>query len=147
MAELNPRSQQILELRLVTGLSGEECAAFYGISVEPFEVALLRSGQELSRELSGANRARPEAIPYAEELSKARALSNALETGDRPPAETLGKIFDDIQRVRALAPEIRSRAAAAEVEAQASARRRNFVWRLLLLALLGAAAWLYLRPG
>jgi hypothetical protein len=147
MAELNPRSQQILELRLVTGLSREECAAFYGISVEPFEVALLRSGQELSRGLSGAKRAPPEAIPFAEELFKARALSDALETGDRPAAEALGKIFDDIQRVRSLASEIRSQTAAAELEAQTSAPRRNMLWRLLLLALLGAAALLYLRPG
>ncbi|HME91289.1 MAG TPA: hypothetical protein VKE49_07685 [Myxococcaceae bacterium] len=148
IAGLSPRSAQLLELRFVAGLSREECAKFYGISAGPLEVALLRAGQELARQLSGANESMAEPMRYPAEIEMARALSRALEAGDRPPAQPLASIFDGLQRVHTLAAEIRSQNAAAELEAQTSPRikRRNFLWRLLLLAMLGAGVFLYLRP-
>jgi|GEM_PF-5196523 len=148
IASLNPRSAQLLELRFVAGLSRQECAEFYGVSGEPLDVAVLRTGHELAQRLSGSNDLRADPIPYPAEIARAGALSSALETGTRPHAQPLAEIFDAIQQVRGLATEIRSQNAAAELEAQTSprVRRRNFLWRVLLLAMLGAAVFLYLRP-
>lgn len=153
LAEIPPRSAQLIELRLVAGLSTQECAEFYGTTRDALDIALLRATGELDLQLAHGRSEGPWEISHGEELAAARTLSEFI-SADRSPSTEPGpaiewkQIFDLVRLVRSHAPEIRAQNAAAEIEEQTSpqGRRRAILRRALLLALLGAAMFLYLRP-
>lgn len=144
-----PRSAHVLTLRLVEGLSRDECARLYGIRPEAFDFLLLRAAREYAaeghaRELSGAPPPPPRA--FEAEALQAAALAAALDGTASAPAE-VAAMAEALRGVAARAPEVRERLLAAERALEASPRHRRETWlrRLAILAIVALTAYFYVR--
>jgi hypothetical protein len=137
------RSARVLVLRLVEGRSPEACAAFYGISVEAFDVMLLRAADELLATVGTSQ----EWLDFDTERRAARALAEGLESGISPLGRAQGLRWAALARLKALAAELAAELdAAARAEAQAPRSRKEALIRKALVVLLaGAALYLYSR--
>ncbi|MBJ6763965.1 hypothetical protein JGU66_24600 [Myxococcaceae bacterium JPH2] len=139
---LEPRAAAVLVRRLVERRPSPECATWYGIPIESFQVLLLRSGVALSRRL-GAPARPPESAD--EETAWARMLDTALERDSAPLPVALVPVADACRRLNATGPEVEAALAdAARADAESPKRRReDWLRRLAVLALLAVTAWLY----
>jgi hypothetical protein len=149
LGKLNPRDAQALKLRIVGGASRSECAAFLGVSQSAFDVLFLRAGRELRARLeSTGSPGHPGGRqPYAEEVEQAKHLAATIDAESTLGGE-LGALLILMRKLQAAASEIRDQDSAAlrEEESSPGTRRRNLLWRAILLAIVGAGLFLYLKP-
>lgn len=136
---LAPRSTRALTLRLLKGLSRSECASFYGISPQAFDLMFLRAAREYQGEPQGA-------LPFETESRQATLLSQALEQGATATAE-LAPLAERLREVSRLAREVSQRIEEAWRVEEASPRRRREDWirRALILAVVALALFFYWR--
>ena len=146
LKSLPPRSAQALSFRLLDGLTREECARAYGISLSAFDVMLLRA----ARDLAAAEQRAPQepAIPFAEEQRLASALAATLESPR--PAETRAAPAREAALLEELAAaaaplEAAIRAAERAEEASPGRRRENLIRWALVAAIVLLTAYFYLH--
>ena len=140
------RAVRALNLRLVEGRSREECAGFFGISPEAFDVMLLRAVDAFLAEAVPSPAPRPPAPPFSEELSAARELAAALASGCPPAGAAQARRFSGLTRLRALAPQLLAEMeAASRLEESSRSRWDGLLRKGLVLLLAGAAIYLYAR--
>ncbi|MBU8896624.1 hypothetical protein DRW03_23655 [Corallococcus sp. H22C18031201] len=144
---LEPRAAAVLVRRLVERRPSAECATWYGIPAESFQLLQLRAGVALSRGLGA-----PARLPASEdeETAWARMLDAALERDSAPLPVALVPVADTCRRLNATGPEVEAALAdAARSDAESPKRRReDWLRRLAVLALLAITAWLYwTRPA
>jgi len=142
---ISPRGARALRLRFVAHNSRQECAAFFGIAPAAFDIMLLRGARELAAALHRRpphaappdRLERQEALLLAESLEQHRQLSGQLEDL-RSMVNQLASLFAEIraQEMRRLLEE----------RSWTRGRRRELLWRALLLAIVGIALFLYFRP-
>jgi hypothetical protein len=146
LSKLSVRGAQALQMTLVAGLRRRECAEFFGISKSSFDVMFLRAARELRTQLEPGVET-PVPSSYRDELEQAGLLAGSLEN-EAALAGELGGLLSLLQQVQSVAGEIRAQDEAVLREEQTSPRRRrkNLIWRVLLLAIVAASLFLYLRP-
>jgi hypothetical protein len=85
--------------------------------------------------------------PYAEEVEQAEHLAASIDDGPALGGE-LGALLVLVKKLQAIGSEIRAQdnAALREDELSPRLRRRNLLWRALLLAIVGVGLFLYLKP-
>jgi len=142
---ISPRGARALRLRFIAHNSRRECAAFFGIAPAAFDVMLLRGARELAAELQ-AGPPHPPPPDDAEEL-EAQQLADSLDQH----AELSGELKElrlMLELLASLSTEIRAQDGQALVEEQSwtGGRRRELLWRALLLAIVGIALFFYFRP-
>jgi hypothetical protein len=146
LGQMSVRGAQVVQLRLIGGLARLACAESFGISLQAFDIMLLRAARELQALVKPASSARAPRL-YSQEVQQAEGLARQLEQGGPATGEmgALASILGDVQKV---ANEIRAQDATALLQQQTSPRhrRRVLLWRLFLLAIVGASLLLYLRP-
>jgi hypothetical protein len=134
LERLSPRSAPALGLRLLEKRSRESCAGFFGISLDAFDVMLLRAARELAAVERGE---RVEPIgSYEEELNEARSLA----AGRLPLASKLLSIEALAEPVKAQIEE-----AARANEASPKYRRETWLRRLVVVAIVAVTAWFYVQ--
>lgn len=165
LKRLPPRTEQLLLLRFVDGLSDAECAERYGIAERPWAVHLLRSAKlfALATEAPGGPPLLPMEEPSAAGAEEADAaeLVAVLErlAGGRqtpgaaalespiggPEAPEVAALVAPLRALRERAFEVRQMMTARAREELASPRFRRNEWlrRAALVVLIGAALWLY----
>jgi hypothetical protein len=143
---LSVRSAQALQLRLLSGATRAECAAFFGISQKSFDVMFLRGARELRARFEPGAVSDPPSS-YSEEIKQAEQLAASFDSEDALHGE-LGAVLSLLRRLRTVAGEIRAQNAAALLEEQTSPRlrRRALLWRALVLVIVALALFFYLRP-
>lgn len=137
LERMPPRSARTLVLRLVEGRSRDECAAFYGISPEAFDLMLLRASDELLT----AQGTPAERLDFEEERRAARTLAADLEAAGGLPRDARDGRWGALLQLRST-PGLAEELAAAE-RAEAERSRKELLIRRVLIVLLAAAA-LYL---
>ena len=139
LRQVPSRSAHVLAGRILEGVTREDSAARYCVSVEAYDVLLWRSARDLLAARRGEGPTRP--LPYSEEAKLAAALAEALETkgGTECPEAAL------LEELAVHATVVRSALAAAERADDASpARRREDVVRwLAVAALVALTAYFY----
>lgn len=154
---LPPRDARRLQLRLVEGRSDAECAQLYGSSLSAFGVHLLRAARLFQQALQrgGPGPLLPSAAPVDPEVERAEgarllARLGAGASGESAPGEDeLGLLLPLLRELGARGAELRALDQAqvrAELESPAH-RRREWLRRIALAALIALAVWLYLRTG
>lgn len=159
LVRLPPRTAQLLMLRFVDGRSDAEAAELYGIPLTAFGVQVLRAARMLRRALESKGSAPllpiAEAQPFAEEraeggllLSRASA-PEAIEAAATVPASEIDQLAALLRDLRAHGTEIRAlEKAHLEAELQSPAhRRKEWLRRIGLVALIALAVWLYRHGG
>lgn len=142
---ISARGARALRLRFVTHTSRQECAAFFGIAPAAFDVMLLRGARELAAELQ-ASRPHPPPPDDAEQ-EEAQRLAASLDRHSDLSGE-LKDLRSILEQLTALSTDIRAQDGQALLEERSwtGARRRALLWRVLLLAIVGAALLFYFRP-
>ncbi|HEX4802728.1 MAG TPA: hypothetical protein VFV14_04410, partial [Myxococcaceae bacterium] len=126
--------------------SRQECAAFFGIAPAAFDVMLLRGARELAAELQASP---PHSSPPDDaEQKEAQRLAASLDRHSDLSGGELTDLRSILEQLAALSTEIRAQDEQALLEERSwtGARRRALLWRVLLLAIVGAALLFYFRP-
>lgn len=145
------RDRQRLWFRFVEGRSTPECARLYGVDEPAFAVGLYRSARLFERALASSAPVLPTSVgaePAAQEERRAAALTALFDSKAAPaPYPEVTGLSAPLAALAAHAPEVKALHADRERAWLESprARRADLFRRLALLALLAAAAWLYLR--
>jgi hypothetical protein len=131
---LSPRAFQAIQLRMLEARSREECARFFGIPPESFDIMLLRAAAELLH-FQGQ-------LPWAEEVRQAAVLAQALETPS--PSDPRAAALRRLGEVR---EPLRQALRDAEAAREASPARTRELWirRALIVVIVALTAWFYLR--
>jgi hypothetical protein len=132
-------------LRFVAHTSRQECAAFFGIAPAAFDVMLLRGARELAAELQ-AGPPHPPPPDDAEQEEAQRLAASPDRHGDL--SGELKDLRSMLEQLASLSTEIRAQDTQALLEERSwtGGRRRELLWRALLLAIVGIALFLYFRP-
>lgn len=142
---ISPRGARALRLRFVADTSRQECAAFFGIAPAAFDIMLLRGARELAAELqSGPPHPAP---PDDAEQEEAQRLADSLDQHGELSGE-LKELGLMLEQLASLSTEIRAQDLQALLEERSwtGGRRRELLWRALLLAIVGIALFFYFRP-
>ncbi|ADO73315.1 hypothetical protein [Stigmatella aurantiaca] len=142
LRSLPPRAGTLLRRRLARGEALEDCATFYGVSLEAFSTHLLREALALTARTGGQSR---EPVSAEEEAAWTRQLSAAL---GRPSASVSPALADTValcQRLLAIGPAVESTLDALDREEALSPRRRreDILRRGVVVLLLALASYLY----
>ncbi len=142
---ISARGARALRLRFIAHTSRRECAAFFGIAPAAFDIMLLRGARELAAELHG-NPPHPPP-PDDAEHEEAQRLADSFDQRHELSGE-LKDLRSMLEQLASLSTEIRAQNAQALLEGQSwtYARRRELLWRALLLAIVAAALFFYFRP-
>jgi hypothetical protein len=147
---LPPRSAQALTLRLVDRRSREECARFYGIRPEAFDVMLLRAARLYASEHESVGR--PETLlrappaPPLDEQEQAACLAQELERRTST-SKDVGELAQLLQGILAQSTEVRRQLEAAELAYEGSSKFRREIWfrRIAIFAIIALTLFFYLR--
>ncbi len=148
LAALEGRPPQALGLRVLEGRSREDCAAFFGISPDAFDVMLLRAVRAL--EEAALPGPREPLLPFAEERLQAAQLARVLASDAVPEAELAPEVKRHarmLRHLRELAPDVKSALDALQRAREESPKAKRDLWirRALVVLLIAAALYLYGR--
>ncbi len=141
---ISPRGARALRLRFIAHTSRRDCAAFFGLAPAAFDIMLLRGARELAAEL---HRSPPRPPPDDAEREEAQRLADSFDQHAEPSGE-LKDLRSMLEQLASLSTEIRAQdeQALREERSWTYARRRELLWRALLLAIVAAALFFYFRP-
>lgn len=140
LAQLSPRANQALRLRVLEGRSAPECAGFFGIDTDAFGLMLLRATRELEAADQGASPPAPDP-----DIEHERGEASALERGLAGGASFART--DALKKLGADGPELLAYLAAQERvhESSPAFKRETLIRRVLVGVVLLLTAFFYFR--